>query len=198
MKDGIDLSGKRVGLVMTGSFCTFQKVFDQLEGLKQSGCQLYPILSDKAYELDTRFFTAEQVRDTLKKATGREIWHTLQQVEPIGPKKLLDLLIVAPCTGNTLAKMAQGGVDTPASMAVKSQLRNGRPVLLAISTNDGLGVSARNIAQLLTMRHIYFVPYGQDDPEGKPASLVAHMELLAESAEAALQGKQIQPILRSY
>ena len=198
MKDGIDLSGKRVGLVMTGSFCTFQKVFDQLEGLKQSGCQRYPILSDKAYELDTRFFTAEQVRDTLKKATGREIWHTLQQVEPIGPKKLLDLLIVAPCTGNTLAKMAQGGVDTPASMAVKSQLRNGRPVLLAISTNDGLGVSARNIAQLLTMRHIYFVPYGQDDPEGKPASLVAHMELLAESAEAALQGKQIQPILRSY
>ena len=148
--------------------------------------------------MDTRFFTAEQVRDTLKKATGREIWHTLQQVEPIGPQKLLDLLIVAPCTGNTLAKMAQGGVDTPASMAVKSQLRNGRPVLLAISTNDGLGVSARNIAQLLTMRHIYFVPYGQDDPEGKPASLVAHMELLAESAEAALQGKQIQPILRSY
>ncbi len=198
MKEETNLKGKRVGLVMTGSFCTFQKVFDQLEPLKQAGCQLYPILSEKAYTLDTRFFTAQQVRERLLQATGREIWHTLQQVEPIGPKKLLDLVIVAPCTGNTLARLAQGGVDSPAAMAVKSHLRNGRPVLLAISTNDGLGVSARNIAQLLTMRHIYFVPYGQDDPTGKPASLVAHMELLTQAAQAALEGKQLQPVLRSY
>ena len=185
------LKNQRIGLAMTGSFCTFESVFSQAERLRMLGANLQPILSYNAYNLDTRFFPADEVRARLSGICGREIWHTLQEVEPIGPRRLLDLLIVAPCTGNTLGKLAAGIIDTPVTMAVKSQLRNGRPVLLAVSTNDGLGASARSIGTLMTARDVYFVPYGQDDPAGKPASLVARMELIPESAAAALASRQL-------
>ena len=194
--DDLDiLKGKRIGLAMTGSFCTFERIFPVAERLVALGAQLCPILSYNAYNLDTRFFPAETVRQRLTDITGREIWHTLQEVEPIGPKKLLDLLIVAPCTGNTLGKLAAGIIDTPVTMAVKSQLRNNRPVLLAVSTNDGLGASARSLGTLMTARCFYFVPYIQDDPVGKPASLVAQMELIPEAAAAALQSRQLPPLV---
>ena len=191
------LAGKRIGFAMTGSFCTFSRVFQAAEALAAAGAELYPILSDNAWSLDTRFFSAAAVRERLETICGREIWHTLPQVEPIGPKKLLDLLIVAPCTGNTLGKLAGGIFDTPAAMAAKSHLRNDRPLLLAVSTNDGLAMSARSIGTLLAWKNVYFVPFGQDDPVKKPTSLVAAMSLIPEAAAAALAGRQLQPVLRS-
>ena len=189
------LAGKRVGFAMTGSFCTFSRVFEAAERLAGLGAQLYPILSENAWSLDTRFFSAEAVRERLEFLCGREIWHTLPQVEPIGPKKLLDLLIIAPCTGNTLAKLAGGIADTPVTLAAKSHLRNGRPLVIAVSSNDALAQNAKNIGQLLAMRNIYFVPFAQDDPAGKPNSLVARFEWLPETVKYALEGRQIQPLL---
>ena len=189
------LSGKRIGFAMTGSFCTFSQVFPEAQRLADEGASLYPILSDNVWSLDTRFYTAEQVKSRLEAICGRPIWHTLPEVEPIGPKHLLDLLIVAPCTGNSLGKLAGGIIDTPVVMAAKSQLRNGGPVLLAVSTNDALAMCAKNIGALLACRNFYFVPFRQDSPEKKPASLVARFDLLFESACAALEGHQLQPML---
>ncbi len=189
------LSGKRIGFAMTGSFCTFSQVFPEAQRLADEGAALYPILSDNVWSLDTRFYTAEQVKSRLEAICGRPIWHTLPEVEPIGPKHLLDLLIVAPCTGNSLGKLAGGIIDTPVVMAAKSQLRNGGPVLLAVSTNDALAMCAKNIGALLACRNFYFVPFRQDSPEKKPASLVARFDLLFESACAALEGRQLQPLL---
>lgn len=189
------LSGKRIGFAMTGSFCTFSQVFPEAQRLADEGATLYPILSDNVWSLDTRFYTAEQVKSRLEAICGRPIWHTLPEVEPIGPKHLLDLLIVAPCTGNSLGKLAGGIIDTPVVMAAKSQLRNGGPVLLAVSTNDALAMCAKNIGALLACRNFYFVPFRQDSPEKKPASLVARFDLLFESACAALEGRQLQPLL---
>ncbi len=189
------LEGKRVGFAMTGSFCTFSQVFPAAEALVQAGARLFPILSDNAWSLDTRFFTAAAVRERLENIAGRAIWHTLPQVEPIGPKKLLDLLVIAPCTGNTLGKLAGGIFDTAVTMAAKSHLRNGRPVLLAVSTNDGLSTSARSLGALMAWRNVYFTPFRQDDPVNKPASLVADMARLPDAARAALEGRQLQPML---
>ncbi len=191
-----DLKGARVGIAMTGSFCTFQSAFSAFEALKAAGAELYPIQSENAYCLDTRFGTAEQMRRRLEAIAGHEIWHTLQQVEPIGPKKLLDLLVIAPCTGNTLAKLANAIADTSVTMAAKSHLRNSRPVLIGISSNDGLARSARNLGALLAEKHFFFVPFRQDDCQGKPFSLVADLTLLPEAASLALAGRQMQPILR--
>ena len=191
-----ELSGVRVGCAMTGSFCTFAATFAAWEALRGEGAELYPIMSANAWQLDTRFYKAEEARRWFMEITGREIWHEIPQVEPIGPKKLLDLLIVAPCTGNSLAKIAAGIADTAVTMAVKSHLRNGRPVLLAVSTNDGLAQAARNIGTLLATRHMFFVPVRQDDCEGKPKSLVADMGLFPEAAREALSGRQPQPVLR--
>ena len=193
--DRIDLSGARIGCAMTGSFCTFRAVFDAWRALRAKGAELIPILSFNAGSLDNRFYTAADARQILTEICGHEILDSIPAVEPIGPKKLLDLLIVAPCTGNTLAKIAAGITDTPVALAVKSHLRNNRPVLLAISTNDALSGSAQNIGKLMNTRNIYFVPFRQDDPEKKPASAVARFELLPESANLALRGRQIQPIL---
>ena len=191
-----DLKGARVGIAMTGSFCTFQSAFSAFEALRAAGAELYPIQSENAYCLDTRFGAAQQMRQRLEDIAGREIWHTLQQVEPIGPKKLLDLLVIAPCTGNTLAKLANAIADTSVTMAAKSHLRNSRPVLIGISSNDGLARSARNLGALLAEKHFFFVPFRQDDCNGKPFSLVADLTLLPEAASLALEGKQMQPILR--
>lgn len=189
------LSGKKIGFAMTGSFCTFSQVFPEAQRLADEGAELYPILSDNVWSLDTRFYTADQVKSRLEAICGRPIWHTLPEVEPIGPKHLLDLVIVAPCTGNSLGKLACGIIDTPVIMATKSHLRNGGPVLLAVSTNDALAMCAKNIGALLACRNFYFVPFRQDSPEKKPASLVARFDLIFESACAALEGRQLQPLL---
>jgi len=189
------LMNKRIGFAMTGSYCTFARVLKQVQALVEAGAQVQPILSAVSHDLDTRFMSATELVLQLECITGKQPWYTLQQVEPIGPKQLLDLMIIAPCTGNSLAKLAVGIADTPALLAAKSTLRNGGPVLLAVSTNDGLAGAGKNIGALFARKHIFFVPFGQDDPKGKPSSLVARMESILEAAEEALEHRQIQPVL---
>lgn len=188
------LNGKTVGFALTGSFCTFSQIIPQVARLVKAGAEVIPVLSETVASTDTRFGTAEGWRTQLKEITGREPLVGVKETEPFGPKAMLDLLIVAPCTGNTLGKLANGITDTGVTMAVKAHLRNERPVVLAVSTNDGLGGAAKNIGALLNMKQFYFVPFGQDDPEKKPRSLVAKMDLILETAALALNEKQIQPI----
>ena len=185
----------RIGFALTGSFCTFGKVMPVIGALAAHGCEITPILSFNAALLDTRFGDAAMWRAKLVELTGREPIDTITAAEPIGPKKLFDVLVVAPCTGNTLAKLAHGIIDTPVTMAVKSHLRGEKPVVIAVSTNDGLSGSAANLGALLGRRHFYFVPLRQDAPLAKPRSLVADMERLPETIDAALEGRQLQPIL---
>ena len=184
----------RIGIALTGSFCTLNRVLSAIEPLKEQYA-LYPIMSPIVYNSDTRFGTASEFRARLEALTGREIWHTIPQVEPIGPKKLLDALLIAPCTGNTLAKLALGVTDTAVTMAAKSTLRNHRPIIIALSTNDALSGSAKNIGALQSLRNYYFVPYGQDDAAQNPRSCVPEMERIPETLAAALRGEQIQPML---
>ncbi len=183
-----------IGFAMCGSFCTYSEIFPVMELLTRDH-HLIPILSDAAWGVDSRFGTAKEHFQTAGEICGTEPLHTIAQVEPIGPKKLLDALIIAPCTGNTLAKLAHGIADTPVTMAAKSHLRNGRPVIVAVSTNDGLAGAAENIGRLLARRNYYFVPFGQDDAAKKPTSLVADFGKIPLALEAALEGKQVQPIL---
>jgi len=183
-----------IGFAMCGSFCTFQEVFPAMEAVAGSH-NVIPILSDSSAQIDSRFGTARAHRERIVQICGKEPFCTIAQVEPIGPKKLLDALIIAPCTGNTLAKLAHSIADTPVTMAAKSHLRNGRPVLIAVSTNDALAGAAENIGKLLARKHYYFVPFGQDDPIKKPTSMVADFSRIPEALEQALEGKQIQPIL---
>ena len=183
-----------IGFAMCGSFCTYAQVFPAMELLSRD-YKLLPIFSDSAYTIDSRFGTA---RDHIKTATeicGTEPLHTIAQAEPIGPRKLLDAMIIAPCTGNTLAKLAHSIADTPVTMAAKSHLRNGRPLIIAVSTNDALAGAAENIGKLLAKKHIYFVPFGQDDPIKKPTSMVADFSRIPQTLEAALEGKQLQPLI---
>lgn len=189
------LQGKRIGWALTGSFCTYEQIIAPLQEMVSQGADVHPIMSDVSYENDTKFGSALHWRNLIETITGRKIIHTIIGAEPIGPGKMLDLLIVAPCTGNTIAKLANAITDSPVTMAAKAHLRNSRPVLIAISTNDGLGLNAKNIGLLLAARHIFFVPFGQDNPTGKPTSLVADMSLITESALKALAGQQIQPVL---
>lgn len=183
-----------VGFAMCGSFCTYSKVFPVMELLSRD-YEVTPVFSEAAYNIDSRFGTAKEHIETAQEICGRPPLHTIAQVEPIGPKKLFDILVIAPCTGNTLAKLAHGIADGPVTMAVKSHLRNGRPVLIAVSSNDALGAAAENIGKLLARKHIYFVPYGQDDACGKPTSMVADFSRIPQALEAALEGRQLQPIL---
>lgn len=183
-----------IGFAMCGSFCTFHQVFPVMEELAKS-YDLLPILSQNSYCIDSRFGTAEEHIQTIHRICHKMPLHTIEQAEPIGPKKLLDALIIAPCTGNTLAKLAHSIADTPVTMAAKSHLRNGRPVIVAVSTNDALAGAAENIGRLLGKKHYYFVPFGQDDPEKKPTSMVADFHRIPETLTAALQGRQLQPIL---
>lgn len=189
------LAGARIGCAMTGSFCTFSRVLQMLETLKSQGAELYPILSFNASKLDTRFMRAAELHQRLCEISGRSVMDSIVQVEPIGPKKLLDLILVAPCTGNSMAKIANGISDTPVTLAVKSHLRNGRPVVIAPSTNDGLAGNAANLGRLMALRHMYIAPFGQDAPEGKPTSLVAEWNRVPEACTAALDGRQLQPLL---
>lgn len=191
----MELLNERIGFALCGSFCTFSKALDALEDLCKSGAEVYPIMSEISYKTDTRFGKAEDFCHKISELTGRDIIKSIKEAEPIGPKKMLDLLIVAPCTGNTLAKIASGITDSSVTMAVKAHLRNNRPVLLAVSTNDGLGNAAKNIGMLMNSKNFYFVPLGQDDYEKKPNSLVADFYSVKKAAEAALEGRQLQPLL---
>ncbi|MBR1811508.1 MAG: dipicolinate synthase subunit B [Clostridia bacterium] len=186
---------KTVGFALTGSFCTFQKALATLETLKAADYAVIPIMSFNAYSLDTRFGDSAFFREKIEEITGNEIIHTIPQAEPIGPKKLLDALVICPCTGNTMAKLAAGIADTPVTLAAKSHLRNGRPLVIAVSTNDALSAAAPNIGSLKNRKHIYFVPFRQDDPTEKPNSAVADFSLVVNTVDAALRGEQLQPTL---
>ena len=183
-----------IGFAMCGSFCTFQNTFPVIEELSAQ-YNLIPILSFNACSIDSRFGTAQSHIQRLTEICGKAPLCTIAEVEPIGPKKLLDALIIAPCTGNTLSKLAHSIADTPVTMAAKSHLRNGSPILIAVSTNDALAGAAENIGKLLTRKHYYFVPFGQDDPQSKPTSLVADFKRIPQALTAALEGYQLQPIL---
>lgn len=185
----------RIGFALTGSFCTFASVLPVVEMLATRGCEITPILSVNAGTLDTRFGKAADWRSCLHEITGRNCIDSIPEAEPIGPKKMFDVLVVAPCTGNTLAKLAHGITDTTVTMAVKSHLRGEKPVVLAVSTNDALSGSAANLGTLLNRKHYYFVPLRQDAPYAKPRSLVADMSLLPDTIGAALDGRQLQPLL---
>ncbi len=189
------LENKTIGFALTGSFCSFERALFQMEVLKKLNCTIIPIMSKTAYSLDTRFGSALSFRQKTEDISQNKIIHTIEAAEPIGPKKLLDLLIICPCTGNTMAKLANGITDTCVTMAAKAHLRSNRPVLIAPSTNDGLGASGKNITSLLNTKNIFFVPFYQDDFEKKPKSLVCDFSLIAPCAEAALDFKQIQPVI---
>lgn len=190
------LKNIKIGLGITGSFCNFSKVKPQIEMLKQSNVEeILPIVSYSVLEETNRFGKPEDILNLLKEETGNEIIDTISKAEPIGPKDLVDIILVAPCTGNTLAKLANGITDTPVLMALKSHLRNNKPVVLAVSTNDALGANGENILKLLNTKNIYFVPFKQDDPEKKPKSLVYDYTKTIETIEQALEGKQIQPLI---
>jgi dipicolinate synthase subunit B len=179
---------------MCGSFCTFHQVFPIMEALAKEH-EVIPIFSPASYTTDSRFGTAQAHIRRAAEICGADPLYTISQVEPIGPKKLLDALVIAPCTGNTLAKLSHGIADTSVTMATKSHLRNGRPVIIAVSTNDALGVAAENIGRLMARRHIYFVPFGQDDCVRKPTSMVADFTKIPEALASAMEGRQLQPIL---
>lgn len=183
-----------IGFSMCGSFCTFAQVFPVMEQLAALH-NIIPIFSVVSCTTDSRFGTANEFMEKAERICGMRPWNTIAQVEPIGPKKLLDALIIAPCTGNTLAKLAHGIADGPVTMAAKSHLRNGRPVVIAVSTNDALAVAAENIGKLMARRNIYFVPFGQDDPGKKPTSMVADFSLIPTALEYALKGQQLQPLI---
>ncbi len=192
------LKGIKIGLAVTGSHCTIREVLNQVTRLVEYGADVYPIISPTVDCDDTRFGKASEWKEFLQKTTKHEIIKTIVDAEPIGPNKLFDIMVVAPCTGNTLAKLTHGITDGPVLMAIKAHLRNQRPVVLAISTNDGLGINAKNIGLLLNMKNIYMVPFGQDNPTVKANSLVAKMSLLPETIMKALEGKQYQPVLIQY
>ena len=183
-----------IGFAMCGSFCTFEKVFPVVERLCREH-RVIPILSYAAGSVDSRFGTAQAHRAQLEQLCGMAPIMTIESAEPIGPKKLLDALVIAPCTGNTLAKLAHSIADTPVTMAAKSHLRNGRPVIVAISTNDALAGAAENIGRLLVRKNYYFVPFGQDDPMGKPTSIVADFEKIPQTLTQAMAAQQLQPVL---
>lgn len=185
-----------VGFAVCGSFCTHAKAMEALEQVKARFRTVIPIVSECTAATDTRFGPAHELMREMERICDRRVISSIREAEPIGPKKLLDLLIIAPCTGNTLGKLACGITDTAVTMAAKAHLRNQRPLLIAPSTNDGLTASAPNLGTLLSRKYIYFVPFGQDDPEKKPASLVADFSLVADAAQAALEGRQLQPLLQ--
>ena len=191
----MSIAGKRIGFGLTGSFCTLEKSLAQMEKLVGLGADIVPIISGIVEAADTRFGKAEYFRNRIEAITGKKCITTIVGAEPVGPGNLLDVMAVLPCTGNTLAKLANGITDTSVTMAVKAQLRNNKPVLLGIATNDGLGANAKNIGLLHNTRNVFFVPYRQDDPYKKTSSLICLMDLFIPALEAALDGIQLQPVL---
>lgn len=191
----MSLQGKQIGVAITGSFCTYSKVFPEIQKLVDKGAKVQTIFSDAASNTDSRFGEAENFLEKAQQITGNAPICTIAGAEPIGPKSLLDLLVIFPCTGNTIAKLANGITDTPVLMAAKAHLRNGKPLLISISTNDALGMNMKNIGLLLNAKNIYFIPFGQDDPKKKPNSMIADTSLLVSAVEETLQGRQIQPVI---
>lgn len=191
----MSLKNVKIGFALTGSFCTFSKTIEQMENLANLGAEIIPIMSYNSYNLDTKFGTALEHINKIKEITKKDIIHTIQEAEPIGPKKMTDIMIIAPCSGNTIAKLSNGVTDTPVVMAAKSHLRNQKPLVIAISTNDALSGSAENIGKLLNRKHYYFVPFRQDNPITKPNSLVFDSKSIVETLEKALELEQIQPII---
>ncbi len=192
------LENKKIGIAFTGSFCTFEKAFTELRILKKAGADLYPIMSPASSTITSRFGTPDEYSEQIRQITGHDIIRQIEEAEPIGPKSFLDALVILPCTGNTAAKLANGITDTAVLMAAKAHLRTNKPLVIAISTNDGLGMNLKNIGLLCNSKNIYFVPFGQDNYEKKPNSLMAHMELLLPTLELALEHKQYQPILLDH
>jgi dipicolinate synthase subunit B len=192
----MDLSNYNIGFGITGSFCTFAKARKEVARLKEMGANVIPIFSFHAQSCDTRFGSAKEFVDGICEITGNEGIKTISQAEPIGPNNFLDIMVIAPCTGNSAAKLCNGITDTPVLMAAKAHMRNGKALVVAISTNDALGVNFKNIGGLMNMKNIYFVPFAQDNCKSKPNSLVAKMELLPDTIELAMKGKQIQPVIR--
>ncbi len=191
------LNNVRIGVGLTGSFCTHKEALTEIRHLTELGAVVYPILSNIVQTTDTRFGTAEALFSDLVSITGNEPICTIEDAEPMGPKGMLDILLIAPCTGNTAAKLANAVTDTPVLMAAKGHLRVGKPLVLAVATNDALGLGFKNIGLLMSTKNIYFVPFGQDNPAGKPNSMIAHMPLIIPTLEHALEGRQLQPVVRS-
>lgn len=191
----MEVKGKNIGFVLTGSFCTFKKTIPQIKKLKKLGASILPIMSKHSYTLDTKFGKAQDFISEIEKICNKKIIHTLQDAEPIGPKHLTDIMIVAPASGNTMAKLAVDIIDTPTTMAVKSHLRNNLPVVIAPSTNNGLGANMINIGSLLNRKNYYFVPFKQDNPISKPRSIIFDPEYIVKTIEYALDNTQIEPIL---
>lgn len=189
------MKGITVGYAFCGSFCTIKESLKALKELSEYDVNIIPIMSDIVYKTDTRFGKADELIKSVEEITGNKVIHDIVSAEPIGPKNLLDIIVVSPCTGNTLSKIALGITDTAVTMAVKAHLRNNKPVVLAIATNDALGGSAKNIGILSNTKNIYFVPYGQDDPFSKNNSLVCDFKKLPETVKAALENKQLQPVI---
>lgn len=194
----MDLKGKKVGVALTGSFCTFDKIFIELEKLVEAEADVYTIFSDASQKIASRFGKPEDFISRAEEITGRKPIFTIEEAEPIGPKSYLDILVIFPCTGNTIAKLANGITDTPVLMAAKAHLRNNKPLVISVSTNDALGMNMKNIGLLLNAKNIYFVPFGQDNPEKKNNSLIAHTDKLIPTLELALEGKQYQPIIEGF
>ena len=189
------LEGKRIGFVFTGSFCTFRKTIDELKKIVNMNAIVIPIMSENSYNMDTKFGKAQDFIKEIEDLTGNKILHTIQEVEPLGPKDMIDVIVVAPATGNTIAKLANDIIDGPATMAVKSTLRREKPIVIAPSTNNGLSGAGENIGKLLNRKHYFFVPFKQDNPITKPRSIVFDVSYLTKTIEFALDNEQIQPIL---
>lgn len=187
----------QLGFAITGSFCTFRKTLDVLKSIPKEKYEVYPIFSAHSSQWDTRFQDSDSFVKEVENITGKKGIYTIQEAEPIGPKSYLDALVIAPCTGNTLAKLCHGITDSTVLMAAKAHMRNEKPLILSISTNDALGINFQNLGQLMNYKNIYFVPFGQDNYQSKPNSMIAHMELLTDTVDAALNGKQLQPVIRS-
>lgn len=191
----MELKGKKIGFVLTGSFCTFSKTIPKMKELIKEEAEVIPIMSFNSYQMDTKFGKAKDFINEIEEITGKKIIHTIKDAEPIGPKKMTDIMVIAPCSGNTMAKLACDIIDTPATMAAKSHLRNGFPLVIAPSTNNGLGGNAENIGKLLNRKNYYFVPFRQDNPITKPRSIVFDAESIIKTIKFALEGEQISPIL---
>ena len=191
----MSINGLKIGIGLTGSFCTFEKTFQLLEQLKKEGAIVTTVFSPLSQTVKCRFGTGEEFLERAQEISGKSPITTISGAEPIGPKHMFDIFLILPCTGNTLAKLANGIVDTPVLMGAKSHLRNGNPLLLSVSTNDGLSMNFKNIGLLMNMKHIFFVPFSQDNPQAKPNSLIANYDMLIPSINAALENRQLQPVL---
>lgn len=194
----MDFKDMKIGFALTGSFCTFTRILEVMRGLVEEGADVHPVFSKNVSEMDSRFWKSREFIAKVQEITGQQGIFTIQEAEPIGPKGYLDVMVIAPCTGNTMAKLAAGITDTPVLMAAKAHLRNEKPLIIAVSTNDALGMNLKNIGLLMNTKNIYFVPFGQDDCVKKPLSLVAHMGEIPETIEAALERKQVQPVVKEY